>query len=120
LGRTNGPGDGAGEVGALPEVLGPDGGPGRRGGCGRTLGGPGRGDPGGEATPPDEAGPGADDGAAGADGVAVALPAASRAPRSRRATGASTVLDADLTNSPMSFNVASTVLLSTPSSLASS
>ncbi|MBG6138154.1 hypothetical protein IW245_004348 [Longispora fulva] len=30
------------------------------------------------------------------------------------------MLDADLTNSPMSFNLASTVLLSTPSSLASS
>jgi len=44
----------------------------------------------------------------------------SRAPRSRRATGASTVLDADLTNSPISLSLARTVLLSTPSSFASS
>jgi hypothetical protein len=40
--------------------------------------------------------------------------------RNRRATGASTVLDADLTNSPISFNLASTLLLSVPNSLASS
>jgi hypothetical protein len=39
---------------------------------------------------------------------------------SRRSTGASTVDDADLTNSPMSFRVARTILLSTPSSFASS
>jgi hypothetical protein len=39
---------------------------------------------------------------------------------SRRSTGASTVEDADLTNSPMSFRVARTILLSTPSSFASS
>ena len=38
----------------------------------------------------------------------------------RRSTGASTVEEADLTNSPMSFKVARTTLLSTPSSLASS
>jgi hypothetical protein len=62
-------------------------------------------------------GVGAAAGGAGAD--AGAAPA-SRAARSRRATGASTVLDADFTNSPISFNLASTVLLSTPSSLASS
>jgi len=63
-------------------------------------------------------------GAAGADATgagagAGAVPASSAA-RSRRATGASTVLDADLTNSPISLSLASTVLLSTPSSFASS
>lgn len=55
---------------------------------------------------------------AGADGPAEAPAAISS--RSRRATGASTVLDADLTNSPISFSLARTVLLCTPSSLASS
>ncbi len=40
--------------------------------------------------------------------------------RSRRATGASTVLDADFTNSPMSLSLASTSLLVVPSSFASS
>src|SRR5690606_28353899 len=38
----------------------------------------------------------------------------------RRTTGASTVEEADLTNSPSSLSLARTVLLSTPSSLASS
>ena len=42
------------------------------------------------------------------------------ASRSRRATGASTVDDADFTNSPMSCSLARTSLLVTPSSLASS
>src|SRR5688572_23355353 len=40
--------------------------------------------------------------------------------RRRRATGASTVLDADFTYSPSSWSLARTVLLSTPSSFASS
>jgi hypothetical protein len=40
--------------------------------------------------------------------------------RSRRATGASTVEDADLTNSPCSLSLARTCLLVTPSSLANS
>jgi hypothetical protein len=40
--------------------------------------------------------------------------------RNLRATGASTVEDADFTNSPRSFNLARTSLLVTPSSLASS
>jgi hypothetical protein len=40
--------------------------------------------------------------------------------RSRRATGASTVEDADLTNSPCALSRASTSLLVTPSSLANS
>jgi hypothetical protein len=39
---------------------------------------------------------------------------------SRLSTGASTVDEADRTNSPMSFSMLRTVLLSTPSSLASS
>jgi hypothetical protein len=39
---------------------------------------------------------------------------------SRLSTGASTVEEADLTNSPMSFSKLRTVLLSTPSSFASS
>ncbi len=39
---------------------------------------------------------------------------------SRRSTGGSTVDEAERTNSPMSFNIVRTVLLSTPSSLASS
>ena len=42
------------------------------------------------------------------------------ASRNRRATGASTVDDADLTNSPCSFSRARTSLLVTPSSLANS
>jgi len=46
--------------------------------------------------------------------------AASYSCRSRRATGASTVLDADFTNSPMSPRRASSSLLVVPSSLASS
>ena len=55
-------------------------------------------------------------GALGAAGVG----AETIASRSRRATGASTVLDADFTYSPISCSFASTVLLSTPSSFASS
>src|SRR5699024_5569020 len=45
---------------------------------------------------------------------------AGMASRRRRTTGASTVDEADLTNSPSSPSLARTVLLSTPSSLASS
>ena len=53
--------------------------------------------------------------------AASALPlVCGNASRSLRATGASTVEDADFTNSPLSFSQARTVLLSTPSSLASS
>jgi hypothetical protein len=59
-------------------------------------------------------------GAGDAAGAATGVPPASMVARSRRATGASMVLDADLTNSPISFSLASTVLLSTPSSFASS
>jgi hypothetical protein len=53
-------------------------------------------------------------------GVLVVAGLATNTSRSRRATGASTVLDADLTNSPISLSLASTILLSTPSSFASS
>ena len=56
---------------------------------------------------------------AGFDGAEVPADA-TNAPRSRRATGASTVLDADFTNSPISLSFSRTTLLSTPSSLASS
>jgi hypothetical protein len=59
-------------------------------------------------------------GAGDAAGAGPGEPPASMVARSRRATGASIVLDADLTNSPISFSLASTVLLSTPSSFASS
>src|SRR3954454_9457780 len=62
---------------------------------------------------------GAGGAATGGRGGTGAEPPSSAA-RSRRATGASTVLDADLTNSPISLSLASTVLLSTPSSFASS
>jgi hypothetical protein len=113
LGRTNGPGDGAGEVDALLGALGAlgasaAGAAGRRGGCGRApVDGAGRRD--------------GDAGALDADGAdAAGAEPASRAPRNRRATGASTVLEADLTNSPISLSLARTVLLSTPSSFASS
>jgi hypothetical protein len=47
-------------------------------------------------------------------------PAFGYASRNLRATGASTVEDADFTNSPSSFSLASTSLLVTPSSFASS
>ena len=51
---------------------------------------------------------------------AGALGAAGMASFSRRTTGASTVEEADLTNSPSSASLARTTLLSTPSSFASS
>jgi hypothetical protein len=61
--------------------------------------------------------------AAGASG-AVAAPfdadSAGIVSRSFRTTGGSTVDDADRTNSPISWSLAMTTLLSTPSSLASS
>lgn len=56
----------------------------------------------------------------GAVFLAGAGAAAGNASRSRRATGASTVDDALLTNSPSSLSFARTSLLGTPSSLASS
>ncbi len=90
--------------------------PGRRGGIGlaETRGAPGVGDGDGD-------GVGVDVGAATCGAAGAGAPVeATNALRSRRATGASTVLDADFTNSPISFNLARTVLLSTPSSLASS
>jgi hypothetical protein len=102
---AGGPGTGdfgrgeAGDTGA-PEV---GRGSGLAGAAGR-LGGVGRADTRGAPSAP----AGADDGEA------------TNVARKRRATGASTVLDADLTNSPISLSLASTILLSTPSSLASS
>src|SRR5262245_7639760 len=58
--------------------------------------------------------------AAGAAGCGAGGAALSNVARNRLATGASMVLDADLTYSPISASLASTILLSTPSSLASS
>ena len=55
-----------------------------------------------------------------AAGAAAGADEATIASRSRRATAASTVLDTDLTYSPISWSFARTVLLSTPSSFASS
>jgi hypothetical protein len=52
-------------------------------------------------------------------GCAAALPAGYRS-RSVRTTGGSIVEDAERTNSPSSFSLVMMVLLSTPSSLASS
>jgi hypothetical protein len=117
-------------------------GAGRWAGAGAGAGfGPGRG-PGriaGRGVPPAEAGVGADGAAeaaragaaplladaAGRGGAGIgagflALPLLVYASRSRRATGASTVEDADFTNSPCSFSLARTSLLVTPSSFASS
>ena len=55
-----------------------------------------------------------------ADGLESLPPSFGKAAFSLRTTGASTVDDADLTNSPMSLSFSRTVLLSTPSSLANS
>ncbi len=57
---------------------------------------------------------------AGAFGALSAGAAAGSESRSLRTTGGSTVEDAERTNSPISVSFAMTVLLSTPSSLASS
>jgi hypothetical protein len=53
-------------------------------------------------------------------GASAAGAAAGMASRSLRTTGGSTVDDADRTNSPISWSLVMTTLLSTPSSLASS
>lgn len=50
----------------------------------------------------------------------VPTPSATNASFNRRTTGASTVEDAERTNSPISWSLAMTALLSIPSSLASS
>ena len=52
--------------------------------------------------------------------LALAAGAAGKASRRRRTTGGSMVDDGDFTNSPSSFSLLSRVLLSTPSSFASS
>jgi len=120
LGVGRGPGVGPGRVGAGPEIGAP------ADGCSAA----GAGGAGGS-------GAGGADGLAGAGfcaaGAAAALAAAPlpavfscgglpppNDSRSRRATGASTVDDADLTNSPCSLSRARTSLLVTPSSLANS
>ncbi len=59
-------------------------------------------------------------GGCGARRAGLAGPSPANFSFRRRSTGASTVEEADLTNSPMSFSVLRTVLLSTPSSFASS
>jgi len=116
-----GPGDGAGRVGA-----------GAAGGAAAAAGGVAVVAAGGAAAGSAGLGAGAFSGAAfGAAALAgEPLPAALNfspagfAPpndsRNRRATGASTVEDADLTNSPCSLNRARTSLLVTPSSFANS
>jgi hypothetical protein len=103
-----GPGTGPRFSGALED--------GRLGGAGLAAGPDGAGRAGAGV------GAGGAAGAAGADGAggAAIAPPDSKLARSRRATGASTVLDADFTYSPSSCSLASTVLLSTPSSFASS
>jgi hypothetical protein len=116
LGRATGLGVGVGAAGDEGATGAPASGAavGRRGGVGRAVVA--------GLLIPGSRGPAGALGAAAAAGAGALLPPfdASRAPRSRRATGASTVLDADLTNSPISLSLARTVLLSTPSSLASS
>jgi len=116
-----GPGDGAGRVGA-----------GAAGGAAAAAGGVAVVAAGGAAAGSAGLGAGAFSGAAfGAAALAgEPLPSALNfspagfAPpndsRNRRATGASTVEDADLTNSPCSLNRARTSLLVTPSSFANS
>lgn len=91
-------------------------------GAGAAGLGPGRGAPGFAAD--GDGAPGFAAGRAGADAPVSVLvsvpPADGNDSRRRRATGASTVDDADFTNSPCSLSVASSSLLVTPSSLANS
>ena len=92
-------------------------------GAGAAGLGPGRGPPGfaadGDGAPGFAAGRAAGAAAPVSDLVS-APPADGNDSRRRRATGASTVDDADFTNSPCSLSVASSSLLVTPSSLANS
>lgn len=108
-----GAGVGADAAGACGAGVGAAGAAGAAGACGAGLG-PGRGAPGlGADAPPEVPLP--------PDAGAEAPPlAAGNDSRRRRATGASTVDDADFTNSPCSFKRASRSLLVTPSSFASS
>ena len=119
-----GPGRGPGAAGRTAAVsaagaAGATGGAGGAGGAagagaaGLATGGAG----GAVAIPPPAAGAVAFGGAAFSGAAALAPPNDSR---SRRATGASTVDDADLTNSPCSLRRARTSLLVTPSSFANS
>ncbi len=122
LGAGRGPGVGPGRAGSAVEPA-----------CGCSGAGAGGGGAGSAAGGADGLGA---SGLAGAGAAALAAVLAAPAPlpavfsgagfpppndsRSRRATGASTVDDADLTNSPCSLSRASTSLLVTPSSLANS
>ncbi|MDQ1658296.1 MAG: hypothetical protein QOD41_3379 [Cryptosporangiaceae bacterium] len=91
-------------------------------GFGLGAGGPGRAATGGRGRPGTADGLGAGRRAAAGEGDAAPSgpPPPGNDSRSRRATGASTVEDADFTNSPSSLSLAKTTLLSTPSSFASS
>jgi hypothetical protein len=124
-----GPGVGPGRVGLGAEVVA------AAGGCSATgAGGSGGAGGAGAGVGAGAAGLGAAGLAAGAAALAAGFAAVAPLPdvfsgaglpppndsRSRRATGASTVDDADLTNSPCSPNRARTSLLVTPSSLANS
>jgi hypothetical protein len=112
-----GPGRGPGPPPEPPPGPPPAGGCGRFGGAKGLAAGTAGFGRGAEGTGAAE---GADDAGAGEAEGAGADPPDSKLARSRRATGASTVLDADFTYSPSSCSFASTVLLSTPSSFASS
>ena len=110
-GRSAGAGAGA-RSGAGAGRAGPGTGPDGRAGAGAA----GAGGAGAAAAGEGDVGGG---GAAGAAAPAAGG-AAGKASRSLRTTGASTVEEADLTNSPCSFSQVRTFLLSIPSSLASS
>ncbi len=129
-GAGRGPGVGPAEGVLLLGAAGASGACGASGAAGAGAAGPGLGAPGfGAAGRAACAGEGADgDGFAGADlRGAAGLPAARPLPLpawkasvSLRTTGASIVEDAERTNSPSSWSLAMTTLLSTPNSLASS
>ncbi len=120
LGPGTGPGRGpeaagAGVTGA--GATGAAGAAGAAGGCGAAgRGAPGFGAPGRA----DCAGEGAPGLGAALRGAGLPLPPPWRASVSLRTTGASIVEDAERTNSPSSWSLAMTTLLSTPNSLASS
>ena len=113
----------AGAAGAAAFAAGATGAAGASGaaGAGAAGLGPGRGAPGFAADGAGVPGFAAGLAAAAPDSDLVSAPAADgNDSRRRRATGASTVDDADFTNSPCSLSVASSSLLVTPSSLANS
>jgi len=118
-GGAGGGGGGVGAAGFGPPGLGPGVGPTA---AGRSTGAAGAAGAGAltEAAPLPAGALGAAAGILGADGAPADFPPPPNDSRSRRATGASTVDDADLTNSPCSLNRARTSLLVTPSSFANS